>query len=158
MTACRPALHSAPRAALTLLAAALLVGPLAACRRQAETPQESTFTVTRGPLDITVVETGNLEAAESIDISSDVPHVLKILDIVEEGSTITEEDVEKGRVIVRFDSSALEDQLYQLESDLESTRASFTDATEQLEKLVKAGALEAVELAAPPPVLPPAPP
>lgn len=132
MTACRPALHSAPRAALTLLAAALLVGPLAACRRQAETPQESTFTVTRGPLDITVVETGNLEAAESIDISSDVPHVLKILDIVEEGSTITEEDVEKGRVIVRFDSSALEDQLYQLESDLESTRASFTDATEQL--------------------------
>lgn len=128
----RPARPVRLRGLVRALLPALCVLAGASCRRRAEGPAASLFTVPRGNLDITVVETGSLEAAESVDISSSVPQTLKILEIVEEGTVITEEDVKNGKVLIRLDSSSLDDQLYQLESDLESARASFTEATEQL--------------------------
>jgi HlyD family secretion protein len=124
----RPAL----RQALYALAVALLLCPCISCRKPAVTTAESEFTVKRSTLDITIVETGSLEAAESIDIVSEVPQTLKILEIVEEGTVISAEDVKNGKALIKLDASTLTDQLYQLESDQESTRASFTEATEQL--------------------------
>lgn len=132
MTGTCPARVLSARTSLHLLSAALLLWPCVSCRKRAVAVPESEFTVKRGALDITVVETGSLEAAQSIDIASTVPQTLKIVEVVEEGTTITEEDVKNGKVLVKLDSTSLEDQLYQLESDQESTRASFTDATEQL--------------------------
>jgi HlyD family secretion protein len=120
------------RTALGICVAALLACTCTSCRKKAAVAPESEFTVKRGALDITVVETGSLEAAQSIDIASEVPQTLKIQEIVEEGIVITPDDVKNGKVLIRLDASSLNDQLYQFESDQESTRASFTDATEQL--------------------------
>lgn len=111
------------------LALALLA---ASCRREAGNPDIETFTVRPGNLDITVVESGNLEAIESMRIASQVSRNVKIVEIVEEGSVITEEDVQNGRVLVRLDSKELDDQLYSRESDLESNRALLTEAQEAL--------------------------
>jgi len=133
MTGPFPTLVVPVRSGLHMLAAALLLWPCVSCRNKKAAPApETAFSVKRADLDITVVETGSLEAAESIDIASDVPQTLKIVSVVEEGTTITEDDVKNGKILVKLDATSLEDQLYQLESDQESTRASFTDATEQL--------------------------
>jgi HlyD family secretion protein len=91
-----------------------------------------TYTVAKGDLLITVVESGSLEAANSIDIASEVPHQVKILEIVEEGTNITDEDVKEGKVLVKLDSSNMEDQLFEHESNLESAKASLTEAKEEL--------------------------
>jgi HlyD family secretion protein len=120
------------RTTLSALLAALLLYPCVSCRKKATVAAESEFTVKRSPLDITIVETGSLEAAASIDIVSEVPQTLKILEIVDEGTVITDDDVKNGKVLIKLDATTLTDQLYQLESDQESTRASFTEATEQL--------------------------
>ena len=78
----------------------LLVGWLVV-RSAGPDVEYTTFTVRRGPLDIKVLEGGNLEARESQDVKSRVRGYpgSKILTIVEEGTYITEEDVAK----VKFD-------------------------------------------------------
>ncbi|MBN2450848.1 MAG: efflux RND transporter periplasmic adaptor subunit [Lentisphaeria bacterium] len=131
-----------------LCAAVVLPALLCACGpRVAEAPEE-TFQVKRGTLDVTVVASGSLEAADSIDINSEVDQNLKILEIVEEGTLITPEDVEKGRILVKLDSTNLEEQLYQRESELESARASLTEASEGLaiQKSENESSIRAAEL------------
>ncbi len=102
------------------------------CRRDTPAGKIETFTVSPGSLDITVVESGNLEAIESMRILSQVSRSLKVVEIVEEGSVITEEDVRNGKVLVKLDSKELDDQLYSRESDLESNRALLTEAQEAM--------------------------
>ncbi len=118
-----------PSRLLLLLCLALLAP---GCRRDTPTGKIETFTVSPGALDITVVESGNLEAIESMRILSQVSRSLKIVEIVEEGSVITEEDVRNGKVLVKLDSKELDDQLYSRESDLESNRALLTEAQEAM--------------------------
>ena len=70
---------------------------------------------------------GNISVMELADLQKDAADAFAPL--AREASTLfAEEDVEKGRVIVRFDSSSLEDQLYQLESDLATLQRAIDDA------------------------------
>jgi hypothetical protein len=111
------------RTALSTLATVLLLCPCVSCGRKVAVAPESEFTVKRGALDITIVETGSLEAAQSIDIVSEVPQTLKILEIVDEGTVITADDVKNKKALIKLDASTLTDQLYQLESDQERLRS-----------------------------------
>jgi hypothetical protein len=92
--------------------------------------QGITFAARHGPLDITVLEGGSIQALESQEIKCEVRvgyQGLKILKIVEEGYQVTEEDIHTNKVLVELDSSDLRKQLAQQEIQYQSAAASLTD-------------------------------
>lgn len=91
----------------------------------------TTYTTTRGDLEITVVEGGSVEAKESQELKSEVQGSTKILYIVEEGYTVTAEDVSEGKVLVELDSKELLDRLTEQELQYQNALASFTEAREE---------------------------
>jgi len=100
----------------------------------------STFTARRDDLTITVTESGSINARNTIDITCDVEAGrmgggvggggVTILSIVPEGTYITPEDVNNGKVLVELDSSVMEEQIEQYKIDVETAKASFTEANE----------------------------
>lgn len=95
-----------------------------------------TFAAKRGPLEITVLEGGSLQALEFQEIKCEVRvgyQGTKILKIVEEGYLVTEEDVRTNKVLVELDSSELEKQIVQQEIQYQSAVASLTDAEQNYE-------------------------
>jgi len=103
------------------------------CRRAEDTPRSvETFAVRRGELVITVTESGSVEAAESVSIKNEVKKNMRILEMVDEGVTITPEDVKKGRILVRLDSNDLEEEYANRQNNFESAKASLTQAKEGL--------------------------
>jgi multidrug resistance efflux pump len=96
----------------------------------------ATFTAKRGPLDITVLEGGSLQALESQESKCEVRvgyQGTKILKIVEEGYLVSEDDVRTNKVLVELDSSDLEKQIVQQEIQYQSALASLTDAQQNYE-------------------------
>ena len=91
-----------------------------------------TYTAQRGPLTVTVSAGGSIQAMETTEIESKVEGQTQILEIVDQGTILTEEDVENGRVIVRLDSSSMEDQEEQQQIEVANAEASFTSAQESL--------------------------
>ena len=95
-----------------------------------------TFAARRGPLEITVLEGGSLQALESQEIKCEVRvgyQGTKILRIVEEGYLVTEEDVKTNKVLCELDSSELQKQIVQQEILYQSAEASLTDAQQNYE-------------------------
>jgi len=75
-----------------------------------------TFVARRGPLEITVLEGGSLQALESQEIKCEVRvgyQGTKILKIVEEGYLVTDDDVKTNKVLVELDGSDLQKQIVQ---------------------------------------------
>ncbi len=97
--------------------------------------QVVTFEARRGPLDITVIEGGSVEALESQMIQSEIRghQGTKILRIVDEGYLVTEEDVRTNKVLVELDSSELKQLLLTEETELESRFAMYTEAQQAYE-------------------------
>ena len=95
----------------------------------------TTFTVRQGPLDIKVLEGGNLEALENQEVKSQVKgwQGTKILSIVDEGIFITEEEVANKKVLVELDSSELNDKLISSQISFKGTEASLTTARKGLD-------------------------
>src|SRR6266487_900607 len=91
----------------------------------------ATFVARRGPLAISVLEGGSIQALESQEIKCEVRvgyQGTKILKIVEEGYQVTEDDVRTNKVLVELDSSELQKQIIQQEIQFQSAVASLTDA------------------------------
>lgn len=86
-----------------------------------------TFEVVEGPLLISVTESGTINAREQVVIKSEVEGQTQILFLVPEG-----EQVRKGELLVRLDSSKLDDQLVDEQIRVQNTEASFIDARESL--------------------------
>ncbi len=122
---------------LFLLAVLVLAGlAWRGCRKDtmdAGSTQGISFSAIRGPLEITVLEGGTIEARESQELKSEVQGETKILSIVEEGYLVTAEDVAQGKVLVELDSSDLEDRQTEQELEYQNAKASFTEAREQYE-------------------------
>ena len=93
-------------------------------------PGTGLFTVERGDLIISVTESGDIKAVKSVDIKSKVEGRNTIVNIVPEGTMITPEDVNDGKVLVELDSSKLKEQVAQKEIDFTTAEASFADANE----------------------------
>ncbi len=91
----------------------------------------TTFEAQRGLLRISVTEGGEAESTEAQEIRSEVQGQATILDIVEEGYRVTEEDIENELTLVELDSSELEDDLTQQQIEYENDLASLTEAQEQ---------------------------
>jgi len=95
------------------------------------TTSAAMFTARRGPLDISVLEGGSIQALESQEIKCEVRvgyQGTKILKIVEEGYQVTDEDVRTNKVLVELDSSDLQKQIVQQEIQFQQAAASLTDA------------------------------
>jgi len=92
-----------------------------------------TFKVRRDNLPITVTESGDIKALNSIDIKSEVEGRTTIISIVDEGTVITPEDVNNAKVLVELDSSEIKQKLTQQEIVFLNAEASFTEAKESLE-------------------------
>ncbi len=94
-----------------------------------------TFEAKRGPLTISVIEGGSIEALESQLIRSEVRGYqgTKILKIVEEGYLVNDEDVKTNRVLVELDSSELRKMLTTQESEQESRFAAMTEGRQSYE-------------------------
>lgn len=88
------------------------------------------FTVRKDNLTVTVTESGSIKARNSIDIKSEVEGQTTIISIVPEGTYITREDVNNGKILVALDSSTPRDQLELRKIDLATAQANFTDANE----------------------------
>ena len=97
-----------------------------------DSPQDGTglFAVKRGDLAITVSESGSIKAIKTVDIKSQVEGQATIVNIVPEGTVITPEDVNDGKVLAELDSSKLKEQLSQREIEMTAAEASQADANE----------------------------
>lgn len=95
----------------------------------------TTFAVRQGPLDIKVLEGGEVQALESQEVKSRVRGYpgTKILSIVEEGIYITEEDVKNKKVLVELDSSGIIEKLTTSQISFKGTQATFTEALKGLD-------------------------
>lgn len=107
------------------------------------------YEVQRGDLTVSVTESGDIKAMNSQDIKSEVEGRTTIISIVDEGTYITQQDVENGRILVELDSSDIKEKLDQHEIKFLSTQASYTDANESLdiqkkenESNIRAGLME----------------
>jgi len=92
-----------------------------------------TCTARRGDLTITVTEGGSIRARQSINYNCEVARrggELTILNIVPAGTYITQEDVDKGKILVELDSSALKEQLTRSRLDLATELGNRTSAKE----------------------------
>src|SRR6266853_3005072 len=95
-----------------------------------------TFVARRGPLEITILEGGSLQALESQELKCEVRvgyNGTKILRIVDEGYFVTEEDVKTNKVLVELDSSDLQKQIVQQEIQYQSAVANLTDSQQGYE-------------------------
>lgn len=103
-----------------------------------------TFEVVEGPLLISVTESGTIGAREQVVIKSEVEGQTQILFLIPEG-----ERVKEGDLLVRLDSSQLEDQLVDQQIRVQNTEASYIDARENLavEKSQSESDVTAAELA-----------
>jgi len=89
-----------------------------------------TFEVKRGDLVISVTESGNVKAQETVDILCKVEGRTTIISVVPEGTVLTEEDVQNEKVLMELDSSQLTEQKNTQDIQLENAKASLTDAEE----------------------------
>jgi len=89
--------------------------------------------VTRGDLIVSVTESGGIEALDTNDIKSKVEGRTTIISIVEEGTYITQEDVNNGKVLVELDSSEIKQKLTRQEISFLSAEAAYADANGALE-------------------------
>ncbi len=120
-------------AAVVVLAAGGLLVWKGSGKSAGKAPQ---FAARRGPLEITVLEGGSLQALESQEAKCEVRvgyQGTKILKIVEEGYLVTEEDVRTNKVLVELDSSDLQKQILQQEIQYQSAVASLIDAQQNYE-------------------------
>lgn len=118
--------------ALALLAVAALAGWL--LRPNRNSAPAVTITAKRGPLDIKVLSGGNVEALESQELKCEVRgEQVKVLKLVDEGYTITDEDVRTNRLLVELDSSKLRQSLVDQDITFQGTIASLTEAQQAFE-------------------------
>lgn len=138
------------------LAAALVLGllgyggwRLASRELSPKSSTAATFRVVRGPLDVTVVEGGSVEAKEKLEIRCEVQGSTKILSIIEEGHAVTPKDVEEGLVLIELDSKELLDKQVSQELDFQSSLAALTRAKEQydIQIIDNESTIKAAELA-----------
>jgi HlyD family secretion protein len=94
-----------------------------------------TFAVRKGPLDIKVLEGGDVESLNSQEVKSEVAgwQGTKILTIVEEGYEITEADVANKTLLVELDSSEFQKELTEAQITFKGTEASLTEAQQGYE-------------------------
>jgi HlyD family secretion protein len=92
-----------------------------------------TVPVARGDLTVSVAERGAVYSMKPLEVKSAVPSWNLLLEVVDEGTVITEKDVQEGLVLARFDSSNLEEEESNRLIGLYGAEAAYAQARENLE-------------------------
>ena len=87
----------------------------------------ATFTVTRGSLTISVLESGTIKAREQVILKNEVEGRTSIITLVPEGTR-----VQKGDLLVELDASVLLDTKIDQEILVQNTKAAYINAVETL--------------------------
>lgn len=117
---------------VVVLAVVVLVGAAVVWLRvvrAAEDPASdyATFVAQRGPLTISVPETGTIKAREQIILKNEVEGRTSIIFLIEEGTR-----VEEGELLVELDASAMEDARIDQEISVQNADAAYINARESL--------------------------
>lgn len=119
-----------PVVAVVVAAGALIVLAFALRRSfgagSADGPQP-TFRVRKGPLTISVVESGTIKSLEQVSLKSEVEGQTTLIFLVPEGTR-----VQKGDLLVELDASRLQDDLIQQQISVDNAEAAFIRAREGL--------------------------
>jgi len=107
-----------------------VVGWLTLSGGSATTEEVPTFTAQRGPLQVDVLQGGEIRALQNHEVKSEIEVPTKILNIIPEGYLITEEDIKDGKVLVELDNSDLKTRIQDHEIDFQTTVATYIDADE----------------------------
>ena len=92
--------------------------------------------------DVQIVESGVLEALDSVTLSSQIPsNRAKIMYIVPEGT-----QVDKGEVVIRFDPTPFEEELEQFRHEFAEAKAAYDEKLEEI-KLEEARAQQEIAAA-----------
>ena len=86
-----------------------------------------TFIVIRGPLTISVIESGTIKASEQIIIKNEVEGKTSILWLIEEGKNVA-----KGDLLIELDASNLINEEIDQEIGVQNTEAAYIGARENL--------------------------
>lgn len=91
--------------------------------------------VQKGDLVIDVLEGGNIQALNFLEFRNEVKLLngVKILEIIDEGYYVTEDDVAKGKVLVRLDQSELEESIVDHDVQFQQTEAAYAEAKQSIE-------------------------
>jgi HlyD family secretion protein len=123
----RPKILALIGAIVILLIGAAVVAFNHSGSKIALTSDSSTFVVKRGPLKISVIESGTIQSREQIILKCEVEGRTTILTLVEEGTR-----VKKGDLLVELDASALLDAKIDQQIRVQNAEASFIGARENL--------------------------
>lgn len=95
-----------------------------------ETARLPEFEAKRGKLVIDVLEGGYIHALQSLEIRNEVKITegTKILEIIGEGYQVTPEDVANKKVLVRLDSSGIEENIVDHDVDFQQTESAYAEA------------------------------
>lgn len=101
-------------------------------RKRGETSSHATATAFRGNLEILVLEGGNVQALESLELKSQVEsrEGTKILSIVDEGYEVTPEDVEAEKVLIRLDPTEVKEKIEEHDVEFENAQEALTESDE----------------------------
>jgi multidrug resistance efflux pump len=98
-----------------------------------ESQQVPTFVVQRGPLEINVLQGGEIRALHNTAVKSEIEIPTKILSLIPEGYLITEEDVKEGKVLIELDNTDLKTKIQNHEIEFQTTVSAYIDADENRE-------------------------
>lgn len=87
----------------------------------------------RGPLEITVLQGGEIRALQNNAVKSEIEIPTKILNLIPEGYLITEEDVKDGKVLIRLRQHRPQNQDEEQQIDFQTTVSNYIDADENRE-------------------------
>ena len=119
---------------LLLLLLVVIGGGYFVFHKRPETGSTGTlFAARRGPLEVTVLAGGSVEARESQIVSSEVHGETKILSIVEDGYTVTPEDVQNKKLLVELNAKELEDRKLTQDLEFENAQADNIQAKKEYE-------------------------
>ena len=96
----------------------------------AQTEEVPTFTVQKGPLQINVLQGGEIRALRNFELKSEIETPTKILSLIPEGYLVSEEDVKDNKVLVELDNSDLKTRIQDHEIQFQTTVSNYIDADE----------------------------
>jgi HlyD family secretion protein len=97
------------------------------------TDEVPTFIVQRGPLEIDVLQGGEIRALQNLEIKSEIEIPTKVLSLIPEGYLITDEDVKNGKVLVELDDTEVKQKIQNHEIEFQTTVSAFIDADQARE-------------------------
>ena len=89
------------------------------------------FNAQKGPLQISVLQGGEIRALQNLELKSEIETPTKILSLIPEGYYVTEDDIKDGKVLVELDNSDIKQRIVDHEIQFQTTVATYIEADEQ---------------------------